>query len=300
MRYVATYNKVYQNIEEYNLRSTLFRINMAKAAEMNANPLTKMVAGATKFSDWTPEEFDKLMGLKNAGPAPQGGKTVDLPTENNAASVDWRATGNVTEVKDQGQCGSCWAFSSTGALESATSIAGKGLPLLSEQQLVDCTNGWLSYGNHGCSGGWYYYSYNYLADNHTLETEAEYPYTAKDGSCADAGTGKVNDTGYVSVQANTAAIKAALNQQPVNVAVAAGNSVFQGYTGGIITEADGCPTAIDHAILAVGYGTEGGIDYYIVKNSWSSSWGEDGYVRIQAVDGAGVCGINGYVAYPTL
>lgn len=208
----------------------------------------------------------------------------------------------VTPVKDQGQCGSCWAFSSTGALESAYAIKNGSLPILSEQQLVDCAG--KKYGNHGCSGGWYYNSYNYLADQHLLETENQYPYLAKNENCMEAGDGKVTDKSYVEVKPNMTAIKTAIAQQPVNVAVAAGNTIFQAYTSGIITAYDGCPTNIDHAILAVGYGVDtdnNDMEYLIVKNSWGSSWGEDGYVRIELIDTPiGVCGINQNVAYPVL
>lgn len=300
MQYVATYNKVYDSVDEYNMRQALFKKSLERVGIKNVRNDTLMHSGITKFSDWTEEEFQAIMGLKNAGKPEIKGRFMKFTNRDVADSIDWRKTGNVSDVKDQGSCGSCWAFSSTGALESAWSIQKGEMILLSEQQLVDCTN--VKWGNLGCNGGWYYNSYDYLANGNTLETEDDYPYTAVTGkTCNDTKKGKVSDINYAVVDPGLELIKAALNVGPVNVAVAAGNNVFMDYTGGIITEADGCPTDIDHAILAVGYGTENGVEYYIVKNSWGTDWGEEGYVRIQAIDGrTGVCGINGNVAYPVL
>lgn len=171
---------------------------------------------------------------------------------------------------------------------------------MSEQELVDCSS---STGNQGCNGGWYFWSYEWLADNFTM-LESDYPYTSgttgKETKCAyDAAKGvtKVADYGKTY---GTAKNLARLQQQPVNVAVAAGNNVFMNYKSGIISTTSGCPTQIDHAIVAVGWGEENGTQYYIVRNSWGTGWGEDGYVRIQTSGGLGVCGINQYVYYPTL
>jgi C1A family cysteine protease len=171
---------------------------------------------------------------------------------------------------------------------------------LSEQQLVDCSS---AYGNNGCSGGWYFWAYDYLkGTGDFMETETEYPYAGRQGTCkySKKSDDKVTDKSYVKVKADPTAIKTAIAQQPCNVAVAAGNRVFQGYTGGIITATEGCPTSIDHAILAVGYGSENGTEYLIVKNSWGKSWGESGYVRLELTSGKGTCGVNQYVYYPNV
>ena len=173
---------------------------------------------------------------------------------------------------------------------------------MAPQELVDCTLSPVTE-NMGCSGGWYFWSYDWLADNYTM-TERDYPYTSgntgKETACQyDAAKGVTKVSSYGKTF-GTSKNLAQLYQQPLNVAVAAGNNVFMNYTGGIITADEGCPTAIDHAIVAVGYGEENGVQYYIVRNSWGTGWGEDGYVRIETSSGRGVCGINQYVYYPTL
>jgi C1A family cysteine protease len=139
MRYVATYNKVYETNAEYQERLGHFKRNAMKADRLNSNPATQASFGITKFSDWSDEEFQAIQGLAAVADQAPMAWPVSMVSENNAAEVDWRSSGNVSAVKDQGSCGSCWAFSSTGALESAWSIAGHGLPSLSEQQLVDCS-----------------------------------------------------------------------------------------------------------------------------------------------------------------
>jgi len=251
------------------------------------------------MSDWTEEEFTTMLGLANMDVE----ETTDAEVFSgapNATSVDWRnKTDVVSPVKDQGQCGSCWAFSSIEAIESAYVIAGNDQVIQSPQELVDCTRSLL--GNHGCSGGWYYNSYKWLKNNKTM-TESDYPYTAKDGTCTyDETKGVTGTSSYKQVSKDKASIMAAIEQQPVNVAVSAGNDIWRSYTSGVVTEADGCGTRVDHAVVAVGYGTENGEDYYIVRNSWNTTWGDKGYIKIGAIDGkTGVCGINGYVYYPII
>lgn len=175
-------------------------------------------------------------------------------------------------------------------------IAGNSQVIMSEQELVDCSS---STGNQGCSGGWYFWSYDWLRTHYTMK-ESDYKYTARDGSCKYDATKGVTKVSSYGQSKGTNAILNQLNKQPVNVAVAAGNSVFGTYRSGIVTASSGCPTNIDHAILAVGYGSENGVQYYIVRNSWGSGWGESGYIRIATGGTAGVCGINQYVFYPTL
>ncbi len=216
---------------------------------------------------------------------------VGLPT-----SVDWR-TSAVTGVKNQGSCGSCWAFSATGAMEGINKIKTGSLISLSEQQLVDCSK---AYGNNACNGGLMDNAFKYAKAN-KMETEADYPYTGRAGTCTySSAKGKVLLTGLTDVTANSGSqLQAAVAQQPVSVAIEADKSVFQSYTGGIITSTT-CGTSIDHGVLAVGYGSSSGTDYWIVKNSWGASWGEKGYVRIGRTTGggAGICGIQSQPSYP--
>ena len=303
MRYVSEHNKHYDSVEEFEMRKALFIAVETFIRRANQTSSTYR-AGHNKFSDWTQEEKDKLLGLKNVQ-LPEVFEVADeVDTANLPESVDWREEGKVSPVKDQGNCGSCWAFSTIEAVESALAIATDSDPLIqSPQELVDCTLDPVTY-NDGCNGGWYFWSYDWLKDHYTM-LESDYPYTSgstgNETSCMydeDLGVTEVSSYGQTKgADANLAR----LAQQPVNVAVAAGNNVFMNYQSGIITSRDHCPTRIDHAIVAVGYGVEDGVQYYIVRNSWGTSWGEDGYVRI-ATDGGkkGVCGIDQYVYYPTI
>jgi len=212
------------------------------------------------------------------------------------SSVDWVSRGAVTPVKDQGQCGSCWSFSTTGSLEGALKLATGQLTSLSEQQLVDCSKQ-----NSGCNGGLmdYAFAFEKTAD---VCTEASYPYTARDGSCHESGCTvgipRGGVTGYHDVTVNDEnALMEAVAQQPVSIAIEADQYSFQSYTGGVLTKS--CGSRLDHGVLLVGYGTDAGKDYWKVKNSWGASWGEQGYVRLErGLSGAGQCGLKSAASYP--
>jgi len=205
-------------------------------------------------------------------------------------SVDWRNKGAVTPVKNQGQCGSCWSFSTTGVIEGFHFVNSGQLLSLSEQQIVDCDTST----NQGCNGGWPYLAVQYAAQN-GLELESDYPYTAVDGTCNyNQGKAQKVNNGYAFVTAkSTDQLKSALVNSPVSVLIEADQQVFQFYSSGVIKA--GCGANLDHAVLAVGYQKVGVIEAFIVKNSWGTSWGDDGYVYIwsdQAENqGQGVCGI---------
>merc|ERR1719464_2067826 len=191
----------------------------------------------------------------------------------NADSLNWVDAGAVTPVKDQGQCGSCWAFSTTGALEGAHFVSSKELLSFSEQQLVDCAG--LRYGNLGCNGGMQARAFKYL-ESHNAELESTYKYTSgtskKAGSCAfdKSSTTAVDVSKYTNVTANNSEqMKAALDQQPLAVSIEADKMVFQTYKSGVLSSSD-CGTKLVHAVLAVGYGTEDNQDYWLVKNSWNT------------------------------
>lgn len=302
MQFAASHSKSYDTTEEFAMRLSLFQGSIAKVDELNSRNST-FTAGLNHMSDWTTAEYNSQLGLKDMDVTPEEAIWPFRGTSN-AAGKDWRdVAGVVTPVKDQGQCGSCWAFSATEAIESAYVIAGNEQVIMAPQELVDCSKGLFS--NHGCSGGWYYYAYKWLSSHKTMK-EDDYPYfsgtTGKEGKCQyDEAKGVTNVSSYKQVSKDTESIKAAIEIGPVNVAVAAGNDIFRNYSSGIITEADGCPTNIDHAIVAVGYGYEGTQGYYIVRNSWNTTWGDAGYIKLGMADGeAGVCGINGYVYYPII
>jgi C1A family cysteine protease len=253
--------------------------------------------GMTQFSDMSLAEFKKMLGYR-----PEMKKSSNpkyLSPNGVPDSVDWREKNAVTDVKNQGQCGSCWSFSTTGSVEGINAITTGSLVSLSEQQLVDCST---PEGNQGCNGGLMDQAFTYIESN-KLETEGDYPYTGKDGSCSfDSSKGVVGVKGYVDVPVkSTSQLLAAVAQQPVSVAIDAGSIIFQLYMGGVI-KSTWCGTTLDHGVLVVGYGTENNVDYWILKNSWGPSWGEKGYFRIKRGDEgtSGICGIQLSASYPTM
>ena len=224
-----------------------------------------------------------------------------------AESVNWVEKGGVTPVKDQGQCGSCWSFSTTGALEGAYFVAHGELKSFSEQQLVSCDNRKNGGKDMGCNGGLMDNAFAWIEKNDGLCLESDYPYTS--GTTRSAGDCEttcsvVSDsdiTRFVDVKANSDdEMMKALNQQPVSIAIQADQKDFQLYKSGVFTGS--CGTKLDHGVLVVGYGTEDGSDYYLVKNSWGTVWGDEGYIKLgrgsEYNNGAGQCGMLMQGSYP--
>jgi cathepsin L len=289
------FNKVYNSDEDFFSRFEIFRTNVRSIIQHNLVPGQNFTLGVNQFSDLTPEEFKALYinsGYQSSTTVGSYGcKTYTSSATSAPASMDWRQKGAVTSVKDQGSCGSCWTFSSTGASEGAWAISTGKLVDLSEQQLVDCATG-VSYGSHGCNGGQMEGADKYLIANGQC-TLASYPYTAADGKCLKCSP-VAHFSSCSDVKPNDqVSLLGAVALGPVSVAIEADTRYFQSYTGGIL-DASTCGTTLDHGVLVVGYGTDNGQKYWNVKNSWSATWGEQGYVRILRSDStndAGICGI---------
>jgi len=299
-----TYGKVYMSEAQEAAKFQTFKDNYLFIVNWNADPTATSEVGLNQFADMNTAEFSEHISCLNVANASASSPNVFTPTEEQVnalpATVNWATVGAVTPIKNQGQCGSCWAFSATGSLEGANWIFnGKNLQSYSEQQLVDCST---SYGNNGCNGGLMDYAFEYVEAN-GIELESTYPYTAEDGTCAYSKSSVVfTNTGYTDVATNNeVALATAVAQQPTSVAIEADQSVFQLYTKGVITSSK-CGTSLDHGVLAVGYNTQGSQAYWIVKNSWGASWGNQGYVWIaksSSTSTPGICGIAMMASYAT-
>lgn len=286
------FGKKYENLVEFESRFQIFRDNLHAIITHNLDITQNFTMSINQFTDLTPYEFkEQFVGGLKAEVGSYGCKTFSSSASGVSDVVDWRANGAVTSVKDQGQCGSCWTFSSTGAAEGAWAISKKQLIDLSEQELVDCATG-INYGSHGCSGGQMEGAFKYLIE-HGQCSLSSYPYTAKDGTCHTCSA-VVHFSSCSDVKPNDqVSLKAAVFQQPVAIAIEADTRYFQSYSSGVLTSSS-CGTNLDHGVLIVGYGTENGIKYWLVKNSWGNTWGENGYVKIarsDSVNDEGVCGI---------
>jgi C1A family cysteine protease len=295
VEHVATHGLSFGTKAEYHFRLNEYARKDAaikKINEENAN----FTVGHNFMSTWTHAEYKRLLGYKQ-GSLLTAENTVELSEVDTPASVDWRTQGAVNPVKNQAQCGSCWAFSATFANEGAHFLKSGELLSLSEQELVSCDPN-----SMGCNGGLQAYAFMYL-EQHGQNLESAYPYTSGHGvtgTCNHAkATGPVSDTGYTNIPAQSISqLKAALAKQPVALTIEADQLVFQMYTHGILDSAS-CGTQLDHAVGGVGYGTENGQDYWIVRNSWGSSWGDQGYIKIAAVPGKGICGVQMQNLYPS-
>jgi len=290
--FATKFGKTYSNDAEWARRAGVFAENIARVEKLNTEHLLaggEAVHGITKFMDMSAEEF-KAMYLTYK-PREHTGPVVDFVKlgQSIAADVDWRTKNAVTPVKDQGQCGSCWAFSATEAIESYNFLAGKPLIALSPQQINSCDKV-----DQGCNGGNSETAYEYVVSAGGLETEASYPYKSGGGTTGackfDASKIAAKISGYSSVTKGEANLQAALNNGPVSICLAA--EAFQTYSSGILKV---CPGRVDHCVQGVGYDTAN--NYWIIRNSWAADWGEKGYLRLEM--GKDLCKVAGDVTFPT-
>ena len=289
-----THRKFYFNDDEHNFRFNVWKANRAQIMQHNANPERSYNMEINMFSDLTTEEFLAYYtgaNYQELMPEEEEEHTVyfDEEVELESTTIDWSKKGVVTGVKNQGHCGSCWAFSATGALEGVYKLKHGSLKSFSEQQLVDCST---SEGNHGCSGGLPSKAFTYV-ESKPIEQESDYSYSGKDGSCHySKSKGVTTIKNYSRVSSSDKQILSALSGRPLSVGLDA--TPLQHYSSGIVD--GGCSTHHNHATLMVGY--KSSENAWKVKNSWGSGWGENGYFRIKA--GANTCGIQTQVAYPSL
>jgi len=299
-----TYNnqKLYTTELERSLRALVWLDN-AKFVEAKNAEDNGVTYKLNQFADLTHEEYLATLSPINDLKMEKVLKEmtlVDLPPWAKSfvpASMDWRSKGVVTPVKNQGMCGSCYSFSTTGALEGACAQKTGKLVSLSEQNIMDCS--W-NYGNNGCNGGMFDRAFYYIQQNGGIDTEASYPYTEKESySCKyDASTkgGEVSAFYYVNQGDEDALMTVIGAKGPVAIAINAGQRDFQFYNGGVYDN-PACDQSLNHGVLAVGYGTEGGKDYFLVKNSWGTVWGDAGYIKMRRNRG-NQCGIATYPSIP--
>ncbi|KAF9686774.1 hypothetical protein SADUNF_Sadunf02G0024700 [Salix dunnii] len=292
------HGKTYASQEEKSYRLKAFEDNCDFVKKHNEGH-SSYTLSLNAFADLTHQEFkSSRLGLSAAAlnldqrNLEVTGVFGDIPV-----SIDWRKKGAVTIVKDQGSCGACWSFSATGAIEAINKIVTGSLVSISEQELVDCDRSF----NSGCEGGLMDYAFQFVINNHGIDTEEDYPYRAQDGTCKKEKLKRrvVTIDKYVDVPPNNEKqLLQAVAAQPVSVGICGSERAFQMYSKGIFTGP--CSTSLDHAVLIVGYGSENGVDYWIVRNSWGTSWGMSGYMHMQRNSGnsQGVCGINMLASYP--
>jgi len=297
-RFVQRYNKQYTTTDEQAYRFRVFKKNLDIIQAHNAKKLSYTL-GVNHFADLTNQEFrERYLGYRFNASARKPAPSRHQPSSNLPATVDWRTKGAVTAVKDQGQCGSCWSFSTTGSVEGAWFLKKGTLVSVSEQNLVDCSG---NYGNQGCNGGLMDDAFQYIIANKGIDTESSYPYEAEDDTCRFKSSNVgATISSYTDVTSGSESdLQSAVAQQPISVAIDASHSSFQLYSSGVYYEPDCSSSQLDHGVLAVGYGTENGQDYWLVKNSWAATWGDHGYIKmIRNKDNN--CGIATAASYPVV
>lgn len=297
--WATLHQKRYESETVETLRTLIWLDNMAYIGELNTQR-EGATYGPNNFTDMTHEEFKDQMLSPISMNRARGSTYTSLPEDIALPnSVDWRDAGAVTPVKNQGVCGSCYAFSTTGSLEGQWFRKSGDLIPLSEQQIMDCS--WY-YGNNGCNGGMFDRAFSYIQDQGGLDTEESYPYKEEESyTCwfkADKVGATVSGWTYTTPGEEDSLTSAVATRGPVAIAINAGMRSFQHYQSGVYDDPE-CEDVMNHGVLAVGYGTyqPTGKDYFLVKNSWGTEWGDQGYIKMRR-NRDNQCGISSYAAYP--
>ncbi|CAN8303988.1 unnamed protein product [Cochlearia groenlandica] len=311
------FSRVYSNELEQKARFDVFKNNLRFIENFNKEGNRTYKLGVNKFADWSEDEFfathTGLKGVNNENSPEEWFHEMmvvapswnwnreddhDQVSDDFGESKDWRYEGAVTPVRYQGPCGGCWAFSAVAAIEGLTKITQGNLVPLSEQQLIDCDIG---YFDNGCRGGIMSEAFKYIIQNGGIASEESYPFQGYQGMCWPNARPVASIRGFQTVpRDNERALLEAVSRQPVSVSIDAYGPGFMHYSGGVYDEPY-CGTRVNHAVTFVGYGvSQDGVKYWLAKNSWGESWGENGYIRIRRdVDWPqGMCGLAQYAFYP--
>jgi len=296
--FTSQHNKFYYSAKEHNLRFNIFKKNMDFINTHNQKGYSYTV-GMNQFGDLTRYEFIAMMNGLNITKNPSARLSIIKANPTAPSTWDWRTKGAVTGVKNQGQCGSCWSFSATGSTEGAYFLKTGNLVSLSEQNLVDCST---AQGNQGCNGGLMDQAFEYIIQNGGIDTEASYPYTATGPNQCQYNAANRGATlrSYNDVSSGDEnALLNAVYLTPTSVAIDASQQSFQFYNGGVYSDPNCSSTQLDHGVLAIGFGDYQGTAYWLVKNSWGTQWGLNGYIMM-ARNANNMCGIATAASYPVV